>query len=175
MDVMKALLEKGAKPDSAIPGEVPTRSGGPGRGGDVPALVRASKTADIEIMRVLIEHNADTKAAGKDGQDARLQLWYGQRKGGGFGIGSKGATDAERIAAMKLVLEHGADINAADNTGQTPLHAAAAKGSDEIVQFLADNGARLDAKTSGIIPLWMLPTARAAVRRAVAPSRRPNR
>jgi len=148
MDVMKALLEKGAKPDSVIPGEVPTRSGGPGRGGDVPALVRASKTADIEVMRVLLDHNADPKAAGKDGQNALIAAvgQGGRGGGGGFGIGSKGATDEERIAAMKLVLAHGADVNAGDNTGQTPLHAAAAKGSDEIVQFLADNGAKLDAK-----------------------------
>jgi ankyrin len=147
MDVMKALLEKGAKADSVIPGEVPTRSGGPGRGGDVPALVRAAKTADIEVMRVLLDHNADPKAAGKDGQSALIAaVGTAGGRGGGFGIGAKTATDEERIAAMKMIVERGGDVNAADAQGQTPLHAAAAKGSDEMVQFLVDHGAKLDAK-----------------------------
>ena len=48
---------------------------------------------------------------------------------------------------MKICLEKGVDINAAtDKTLNTALHAAAGQGTDDIVQFLADHGAKLDAK-----------------------------
>jgi ankyrin repeat protein len=50
---------------------------------------------------------------------------------------------------MKLCLEKGVSINAAtDKTLNTALHAAAGRGTDDIVQFLADHGAKLDAKDS---------------------------
>jgi ankyrin repeat protein len=51
------------------------------------------------------------------------------------------------IEAMKICLEKGVDINAAtDKTLNTALHAAAGQGTDDIVQFLADHGAKLDLK-----------------------------
>jgi hypothetical protein len=50
------------------------------------------------------------------------------------------------ITAIKLCLYHGADINAVDGTGMTALHGAAQKGSDQVVQYLADRGAKLDTK-----------------------------
>jgi ankyrin repeat protein len=47
---------------------------------------------------------------------------------------------------MKLMIEHGADVNAFNDLGDTALHGAAERGADRVVQFLADQGARLDAK-----------------------------
>jgi len=47
---------------------------------------------------------------------------------------------------VKICIEHGADVNAADSSGYTALHGAAFRGSDAIVQLLAEKGARLDAK-----------------------------
>ena len=42
----------------------------------------------------------------------------------------------------------------ADNRGQTPLHGAAFWGWNDLVQFLADRGARMDAKDRrGMTPL----------------------
>ena len=38
------------------------------------------------------------------------------------------------------------DINAVECTGRTALHGAAQKGYDEVVRFLAERGAKLDAK-----------------------------
>ena len=51
------------------------------------------------------------------------------------------------IEALKICLDKGVDINAAtDKTLNTALHAAAGQGTDDIVQFLADHGAKLDAQ-----------------------------
>ncbi len=49
------------------------------------------------------------------------------------------------IEAVKLMLELGGDINETNEYGQTALHAAAYLGADTIVQFLVDNGAKIDA------------------------------
>ena len=47
---------------------------------------------------------------------------------------------------MKALIAKGADVNAANEAGMTPLHYAAARGSDRIVEFLASQGARFDVK-----------------------------
>ncbi len=46
---------------------------------------------------------------------------------------------------MSLLLERGADINAVNANGDTALHVAVTKG-DELVKFLVEKGAKLDAK-----------------------------
>jgi hypothetical protein len=48
---------------------------------------------------------------------------------------------------VKYCLELGLDLNAADNQGYTALHGAAYRGDNELVKFLVDKGAKLDART----------------------------
>jgi ankyrin repeat protein len=50
------------------------------------------------------------------------------------------------IEAIKLCLAAHADINAVDSNGRTALFGAAQQGFDKVVQFLADNGAKVDIK-----------------------------
>jgi ankyrin repeat protein len=46
------------------------------------------------------------------------------------------------------------DINRENNRGETALHGAASRGADTLVQYLVDQGARLNAKTKqGLTPL----------------------
>ena len=72
------------------------------------------------------------------------------REGGSSRGGS--AADAARI--VELCLMSGADPNAANNNGETPLHLAAAKGSDEVIRVLVQKGAKPDARDkSGRTPL----------------------
>ncbi len=151
LEVIKALLARGAKADSILAGPVPTRSGGAGPGAhDFTALYRAAKTADLEVMSLLFEKGADAKLANKDGETPLLAaagVAPGGRGGGGnFGVGGKSTTNEERIKAIQMCLDHGADINTLDGLNQSAAHGAANLGADEIVQFLADHGAKLDVK-----------------------------
>ena len=50
------------------------------------------------------------------------------------------------LEQMKLCLETGADVNAANSMGITAVIGAANRGSDDIIQFLAQRGAKLDVK-----------------------------
>jgi ankyrin repeat protein len=51
-----------------------------------------------------------------------------------------------QLDAVKMCLDLGADINAANSMGLTALLGAANRGSNDIIEFLASNGARLDVK-----------------------------
>jgi len=58
------------------------------------------------------------------------------------------------VDGARLCLQRGAQINAVDANGQTALHSAAVQRSDEFIEFLVDNGARLDLKDKqGRLPL----------------------
>jgi ankyrin repeat protein len=47
---------------------------------------------------------------------------------------------------MKVLIAKGANVNAANDAGMTPLHYAAQRGSERIIEFLAAQGARFDVK-----------------------------
>ncbi len=61
---------------------------------------------------------------------------------------------------VPLVLKFGADPNAADSKGFAPLHYAASAGNYAVVEFLANNGADVDAEnelieSASVTPLVM--------------------
>ncbi|XP_065835495.1 putative ankyrin repeat protein RF_0381 [Oscarella lobularis] len=67
------------------------------------------------------------------------------------------AVIARQFEMTKKLVEMGFDVNkACDKAGCTSLHWAAAKGSAQIVTFLIDNGANLEAKTKlGSTPIMI--------------------
>jgi ankyrin repeat protein len=67
----------------------------------------------------------------------------------GIHVGSDQATEVageepEVLEAAQLLLKLGADINAVDANGETAMHGAALKNLPKVVQFLADNGAKIE-------------------------------
>ena len=48
------------------------------------------------------------------------------------------------LEAVRLCLEKGADVNATNSMGLTAMMGAANRGSDDIIQFLVEKGAKLD-------------------------------
>src|SRR5207244_3855042 len=67
--------------------------------------------------------------------------------GVGFCQGESPGTEAEALEAVKLTLALGGSLTAPDDDGFTPMHGAPTRGSNTIVQFLYDRGARLDVKS----------------------------
>jgi ankyrin repeat protein len=74
-----------------------------------------------EMVRLLLEHEADADAEDSDGQTALH--W---------------ATQNGHEAAVRMLLEHEADPYAKDNSGQTALHWAANEGHEAIVRLLLE-------------------------------------
>ena len=94
-------------------------------------------------MRLLLAHGADPKIPTFGGTTSLMAAagmnWT-------FAQTYDEGTD-HLLEAVKLCLELGLDINDVNSMGLTALHAAANRpGSDPIIQFLVDKGAKLDAK-----------------------------
>ncbi len=102
-------------------------------------FLRAAKSSDITVMNLLLAKGADPKLVTKAGTTALMVA-------AGMGHNKPIRGGEQPMEAMKLCLDKGVDINAATDKGETALHAAAGQGTDQIVQFLADHGAKLDLK-----------------------------
>jgi hypothetical protein len=63
-----------------------------------------------------------------------------------WAVGESPGTNEEALQAARLAYELGGDVNAVNDFGYTALHGAAHRGAVDLVRFLADKGARLDAR-----------------------------
>lgn len=139
------LLSHGADPNGPMTVKIPPRAAQ--NAAVIPhgytPFMRAARSADFETMKLLIAHGADPNKAGDD-RNTPLIL-----AGAGMGARFQGGEDkpeADFVECMKLLVASGADVNAANDRGDTAMHGAAARGADQLVQFLADHGARFDVK-----------------------------
>jgi uncharacterized protein len=153
VQLIKAVLARGANVNAKLTHNLPGRSGMDY--GDVALdegttpFMRAARSGDAETMRILLQAGADPKLTTKDGSNALLFA-----AGIGYRDKQTKGSDEQALEALKLCMDQGLDINQANGKGETALHGAALRGSDVLVKFLVDHGAKLDAKTkSGFTPL----------------------
>jgi ankyrin repeat protein len=93
-------------------------------------LGEAAIVANVEMLELLLEADADVNLANPEGQTALMAV---ARTG--------------NIEAAKLLLSHGAEINTAETWGgQTALMWASARKQPEMVRFLVENGAEVDKR-----------------------------
>jgi ankyrin repeat protein len=145
LELIKILLAHKANPNARL--TRPDSGMGPG---NTPFL-RAAKSGDLEVMRVLVEGGANPKLTAGD-QGSAIHMAAGGGQAAQFGTVQ--LTEPEAIEAIEFCLDKGLDVNAVNTRGDTPLHAAANKGWDSVVKFLAGHGAKLDTKNrQGFTPL----------------------
>jgi ankyrin repeat protein len=129
---------------------------------------RAAYAQDLGAMRKLVAHGADPNvptswpAVGmreRRQQDGRQQEdsglpWIPEEAfnaypihvaaGGGFtGLGAfsiRNVPNAFLPAVRYLVEEHGIDVNTLDSWGYTPMHYAASRGDNELIEYLVSKG-----------------------------------
>jgi ankyrin repeat protein len=150
---MKFLLDHGADPNNLLQTTLPGRQaqGGIAVAPGATPFYRAARSADVAVMRLLLEKGADPIRPTNDHTTPLLAAATGQ--GARFAGGSE-RPEADFVEAIRICVDKGADVNAANDRGDTAMHAAAQRGADQIVQFLADHGAKLDIKNkSGRTPL----------------------
>jgi ankyrin repeat protein len=153
LEVMKTLIDHGAKLDAPLKSPLPGRSGmdsgDTALGDGSTPLMRAARSGDAEAMRLLLAKGANPKLTTKDGNNALLFA-----AGVGYRDKNTRGTEAEALEALKVMMDAGLDINQANPRGETALHGAAGRGADPIVTFLVEHGAQLNAKTrQGLSPL----------------------
>ena len=169
LDLIKALLEKGADPNlrtDTVPvhGLMQFDASWVNFDGQTP-FIRAALSGDIEVMRLLLAHGADPNIATAQGSTALMAAsgvnWIPAQ--------TYSHPEADYVAAVKLCLERGGTVNATNSLGLAAIHGAANRGWVSVIQILADHGATLDVKdNAGRTPMTFAEGIFLAVRPPVA-------
>ncbi|HVH28006.1 MAG TPA: ankyrin repeat domain-containing protein [Vicinamibacterales bacterium] len=150
LELIQVLLERGADPNVRMK-EVPPirrqflRTTGSlswvDFTGQTPFLT-ASLAGDLAVMRLLLARGADPHIPTFAGTTALMAAagvnWVFDQT---YDEGPEAL-----LEAVKLCHSLGMDVNAVNSMGLTALHGAANRGSDDIIRFLLDKGAKLDVK-----------------------------
>ncbi len=147
--LIEALLAKGADPNPRIKEFPPERRFIAGTGfngwvdmtGQTPFL-RAAIAGDLKVLRLLLDHGADPSITTTDGTSPLMVA-----SGVSWAVAEtydEGA--AALLETVKLTHSLGNDVNGVNSMGVRAIHGAANRGSNDIIEYLAANGAQLDVK-----------------------------
>jgi ankyrin repeat protein len=150
LTLIQTLLERGANPNIRMKESPPIRRqflrttgtlAWVDFTGQTPFLT-ASLAADLDVMRLLLKHGADPKIATFEGTTPLMAAagvnWVFDQT---YDEGPKA-----RLEAVKFCFDLGMDVTSVNSMGLTALHGAANRGSDDIIAFLVEKGAKLDVK-----------------------------
>jgi ankyrin repeat protein len=164
VDLVKKLLDRGADPNARLKKSIFQRHH---TGGDstlaegATPFLRAAKSGDIEMMRVLVAGGADPKISMPNGANALLfAAGLGWRNGSPAAPSYDQGSDEEAVEAIQFLLDRGFDIHGTNDAGDTALHAAVSgRGSEAIIKFLVAKGADPELKNKrGQTPLSLATT-----------------
>lgn len=158
VDIVKRLLEGGADPNARLRRAPLKRHHDAGStmnfGAGTTPLMRAARTNDVAVMKLLLDAGADPYLTLPDKTNT-LMIAAGAGLGGlrGEGIRIVVPTEQGAVEAVKLLLDRGMDADAFNTAGNTALHSAVSRG-DEVVKLLVSRGASLHVKNkAGFTPL----------------------
>jgi ankyrin repeat protein len=140
LEFVRKLVAAGANVNARVTvRRLPLGASGLDFTGATPFLL-AARTADVDLMKLLVDLGADPLATTDLGTTALMVA-----AGVGAALpGEEPGTEAEAIEAVKLAAKLGGDVNALDDNGRTAMHGAAYKHLPRMVRLLADMGARPD-------------------------------
>ena len=158
LELIKVLLDQGADPNSRSKEAMPIRKhvlritgtlAWVDFVGQTP-FITASLSGDLDVMRMLLEYGADPHIATLEGTTALMAA-----AGVNWVVDQTADEGPEALLeAVKFCHELGMDLNSVNSMGITALMGAVNRESNDIVQYLVDNGARLDvADNEGRTPL----------------------
>ena len=157
LDVIRLLVDKGANVNAALRAQVPYRTK-LDRGGDgvlgigTTPLIRAAKSADVPVIKLLLERGANARATTRNGVSAILMAANVSARE--EDMTGRNKTQKEIIESITLLQAAGGDLRVSDTQGRGALHGAAMWGLTDVVKFLHEKGADINARDKrGFTPL----------------------
>jgi len=154
----KALIAKKANPNAQIKKIIVTFGTTVALNGigapsmiDATPFFLAALSADVDLMRALLEAGADPSIKAQKNTTALLAA-----AGAVFDAYRSEEEKSKALEAVKLLVELGVDVNERNTAGQAPIHAAAFTGATAMVQFLADHGANVNVKARNGETPWSM-------------------
>ena len=147
LELIDALLSRGARTDPRIRQVTPTRMHVLTLGaftwvdftGETP-FIRAAVSGDVTVMKRLLAKGADPHLSTRQGTSALMAA-----AGINYVFSQTWDEGPEQLLqAVKLCVELGLDVNQKNSMGLQAIHGAANRGANDIIRFLAANGAQLD-------------------------------
>ena len=153
LEIVKALLARGAKVDAPLKRPLPGRSGmdagDTALGDGTTPMMRAARSGDHEVIRLLLAKGADPKLTTRDGNTALLFA-----AGVGYRDKNTRGTEADALESVKVLMAAGLDVKQTNSRGENTLHGAANRGADVITKFLLDQGMDVNAASKqGFTPV----------------------
>lgn len=144
----KILLDKGADPNARVNEYPPDRrfieSLGPLGWADITgqtAFMHAALSDDVDAMKLLLQYKADPNITTRNGTTALAAA------AGMNWVSNQTWTEPGRqLEAVQFLVGLGQDVNAVNDMGLAPVHVAANRGSNDVIEYLVSKGAKLDAK-----------------------------
>jgi ankyrin repeat protein len=157
LDLIRLLIEKGADVNVQLNQIAPYRLK-LDRGADAMLVagttpfLRAAKSADIEVMQLLLANGADPALATVRGINPLMTAAnLGTAESDTTG---RYKTEAQIIEAISICLAEGLDVNAMSQDGRSAVFGAATFGLTKVVEYLVAQGAQLDyTDRRGLSPL----------------------
>ena len=144
LGLAQVLLDHGADVNARLTAKPPTKGTYDGNSmslvGATPVFL-AVKAADTAMLRLLLDHGADPSIANENNTTPLMVA-----SGIGFIEGQVRGSKAEALAAVEMLVERGQSVITTNDNDETALHGAAYRGASDIVLFLVERGAKLDAK-----------------------------
>jgi len=138
--IVRTLLERGANPNMQLFFRPANVRGTTNTRGSTP-LIRAATNADMEVMKLLLEHGADVNLMMADRQTPIMAVLTGR------------APEPQALQMIQLLHDAGADVNVIalvnhreESRGGTALHYATRKRYKEVMKKLVEYGIDLNAK-----------------------------
>jgi len=145
LDLLKALLDRGADPNARLLKDL-WYTGYNGGGGNLAAagataFWRAAHSGDVDAMRLLMSRGANPNIASSNGVYPLLMSAGAAYQGTDEVVVPQG-----RMASVRyLVDELHVDVNATDSKGGfSAVHHAAHRGDTEMIVYLVSRGAKVD-------------------------------
>jgi ankyrin repeat protein len=139
LSIVKLLLDRGANPNMQLSFKPANLTGSTNTRGSTP-LIRAANNADLEVVKLLLEHGADATVYMADRQTPIHAVLSGR------------APEPQALELIKILHDAGTDVNEIalinhpeEIRGGTALHYAVRKRQKDVIKLLASYGIDMNA------------------------------